>query len=61
MYSRYTDPRIVKCEGCGWQGKVMDCYHGYSPISSGDVEPCDYCPECSSDQLIPIEQEPAEV
>lgn len=70
MESRYNDKTPVRCEACGWQGRVMDCKHGYSSSGGinppwgepvGDVEPMDYCPECGSDNLIPIEQEPATV
>lgn len=56
--SRYTDPTPVRCEDCSWQGRIMDCVHSYAPIGiTGEVEPMDYCPECFSKNLIPIEED----
>ena len=61
VLSRYTDEGLVQCDDCGWRGMVKDCVHTYRGIagSEGDVEPVDECPECGSDQLIEIRQEPA--
>jgi len=55
--SRYTDPTPVKCGRCTWQGRIMDCTHGYAPAWPKDAEPCDYCPACGSDHLIPFEDD----
>ena len=61
IYSRYDDPTPVRCEECGWQGPIKDCYHGYFsyPVNDKgdfDTEPMDYCPKCNSDQLISLEE-----
>ena len=67
FYDRRTDPTPVKCEDCGWQGLAKDAVHTYRGIGifftpdgyDEDVEPVDECPECGSENLIPIEMEPA--
>lgn len=55
MEGRETDTTLVRCSDCGWEGRVMDCEHSYSPIflanGEPDIEPVDYCPYCGSDQL----------
>ena len=52
-YGRYDDPTIVQCESCDWKGAVKECRHGYKgiPFSRNDVEPCDYCPKCNSEDI----------
>lgn len=59
ILSRYTDDSPIKCEDCGWTGKVKDCVHSYRaiPLTEGDVEGVDKCPSCGSDNLIPIEED----
>jgi len=55
---RHDDPTIVRCHRCKWEGMVKDCIHsyrGYRDNGSYDVEPADYCPSCSSDELEPME------
>lgn len=59
--SRHNDPTPVRCESCGWEGRVKNCNHTYKPDGLGDMEGVDYCPLCGSDQLIPIEEEPVTV
>jgi len=61
IYGRHDDPRLVRCESCGWRGQLKDCVHGYAPVPPDDVEPMDYCPECGSDQIIDDDGEPAYV
>lgn len=63
--SRQSDPTPVKCDSCGWKGKVQDCLHSYQGDGTttskgeptGEVEPVDFCPKCGSDQLLNLEEE----
>jgi Zn finger protein HypA/HybF involved in hydrogenase expression len=59
MESRYEDCQHIKCEDCGWTGRVSECYHGYTnpAMEHIDVEPIDMCPECGSDNLTIIKVE----
>ena len=50
------DVTAVRCNRCGWTGKVKDLVHGYYPVDDdGDVEPVDECPACGSDDWDEIE------
>lgn len=51
-FGRHTDVEPVRCEECGWIGRIKDCVHGYCDDGSGeDVCPEDECPFCGSNQL----------
>lgn len=56
-FNRHYDPTIVQCEDCDWIGQVKDCIHGYTGILFREANPCDYCPKCHSEHLIPLGRE----
>jgi len=53
MNGRHDDPTPVKCQECGWEGRAMDCKHGYKPDGGEDVNPVDFCPECGAEEPEP--------
>lgn len=48
---------LLECEDCGWRGKPEDCYYSITR----EEEETKLCPKCSSDRLIEIEEEPAQL
>jgi len=64
--SRHCCRLVIKCEECGWQGKIKEAIHTYCGTGAyvtpdgnydEDIEPVDECPECGSENLILIEEE----
>lgn len=59
--SRHIDLTPIRCDDCGWKGRVMDCTHGYAHAWPSNAEPMDFCPKCDSKNLIPIGEDMAPV
>lgn len=59
IQSRYTSTEGVQCADCGWEGQRCDCRHGYLPAAFiyKDADPCDFCPACGLDNIVPIEEQ----
>jgi rRNA maturation endonuclease Nob1 len=57
MPDRTEDTTKVECMDCKWEGQAKDCIHDYGRTYPDSVEPVDYCPNCGSQALVPLDEE----
>ena len=58
VVTRYDDISPIKCNRCGWIGRIKDAIHTYQDDQCGDVEAVDECPICGTDDFEDYEDIP---